>query len=424
MKKLVLFAGLAAMGVVTAVAQTPTISFNARGMVAISDADMAASALIDGKLLRDNTIKDKLTSIKFPLVRGGSTVGETVVPNSTLTYTKSMAVPKTGGLAFVLDTRSAPAETVTEYTNVMKEFPDGQRLYVVDVVNLANPKVKFQFPVGKNPTSIDVYKNELMISTSVAGKELVFYEVDDSGKPTRALYLPSTLDSTNRIIDLSWHPTGNFLAVTLESTKELALYKIIREAGKLRNIEMVGKPFKVGQNPTSGKFSEDGKFYYVMDNKGDMGKASGNGELHVVEFSMDGSAEHKVNSSTAVGLNPGAFSISPDGNMVVVVNSGKSAMPWTQEGAGTSSSLTLFKLASGALTKVADYPFQGIMPQSVAFDKDGSNLAVAVYEYLDYGDRTGGIEFWSVAKGDTPSLNKQLGRISVERGAHTIRVIP
>ena len=115
MKKLVLFAGLAAVGAFPVLAQTPAITFNARGMVAISDADMAASALVDGKLLRDNTIKDKLTSIKFPLVRGGSTVGEIVVPNSSLTYTKSMAVPKTGGLAFVLDTRSAPAETVNDY---------------------------------------------------------------------------------------------------------------------------------------------------------------------------------------------------------------------------------------------------------------------------------------------------------------------
>ncbi len=424
MKKLVLFAGLAAFGVFQASAQTPSVTFNARGLVAISDADMAASALVDGKLLRDNTIKDKLTSIKFPLVRGGSSIGEIVVPNSTLTYTKSIAVPKTGGLAYVLDTRSAPAESVTEYADALKEFPDGQRLYVVDIVNLANPKVKFQFPVGKNPTSIDVYKNELMISTSVVGKELVFYEVDDSGKPTRALYLPSELDSTNRIIDLTWHPTGNFLAVTLESTGEVALYKIIRDAGKLKNIEMVGKPFKVGTTPASGKFSDDGKFYYVIDTKGAVGKATANGELHVVEFSMDASAEHKVSSSVPVGLNPGAFAISPDGSMIVAVNAGNSANPWDKEGAGSSSSLSLFKIANGALTKVMEYPFQGIFPQSVAFDKDGSNLAVAVYEYVDYGRRTGGVEFWSVTKGDAPTLTKQMGKVSVERGCHTIRVIP
>jgi DNA-binding beta-propeller fold protein YncE len=135
-------------------------------------------------------------------------------------------------------------------------------------------------------------------------------------------------------------------------------------------------------------------------------------------------AEHKVSSSVPVGLNPGAFAISPDGSMIVAVNAGNSANPWDKEGAGSSSSLSLFKIANGALTKVMEYPFQGIFPQSVAFDKDGSNLAVAVYEYVDYGRRTGGVEFWSVTKGDAPTLTKQMGKVSVERGCHTIRVIP
>ena len=424
MKKLVLFAGLAALGAFPALAQSPSVTFNARGLVAISDADMAASALVDGKLLRDNTVKDKLTSIKLPLVRGGASVGEIVVPNSTLTYSKSMAVPKTGGLAFVLESRGAPGETVNEFPDAMQGFPDGQKLYVVDIVNLAKPKVNFGFAVGKNPTAIDIYKNnELMVSTRDEGKELVFLETDDSGKPTRFLALPAELEGPNSIIDLSWHPTGNFLAVTLEGTKEVALYKVLRDAGKLKNIEKVGTPLKVGDSPTVGRFSEDGKYYYVMDTKGALGKASGAGALHVVEFSLTG-GEHKVNGNVPVGTNPSAFAISPDGSMVVVANANNSAQPWEQSGAEAGSALTLYSLADGALTKVADYPFPGILPQSVVFDKDGANLAVAVYEYLDYGSRTGGVEFWTVTKGGTPSLTKQMGRISVERGCHTVRVIP
>lgn len=424
MKKLIMCAGLAALGAFPAMAQSPSISFNARGMVAISDADMSASALADGKLLRDNTVKDKLTSIKLPLERGGASIGEIVVPNSTLTYSKSMAVPKTGGLAYVLESRGAPGETVNDYPDAMAGFPDGQKLYVVDIVNFAKPKVNFGFAVGKNPTAVDIYKNnQLMVSTREAGKELVFLETDDSGKPTRFLALPAELEGENNIIDLSWHPSGDYLAITLEGSKEVALYKVLREGGNLKNIEKLGAPLKVGDNPTVGRFSEDGKYYYVMDNKGAMGKATGAGALHVVEFSLTG-GEHKVNGSTPVGTNPGAFAISPDGSMVVVANSGKSAMPWTEDGAGASSSLILYSLAEGALTKVADYPFPGILPQSVVFDKDGSNIAVAVYEYLDYGSRTGGIEFWSVTKGATPALAKQNARISVERGCHTIRVIP
>ncbi len=419
-----MLAGLVAMGAVPAAAQTSPITFNARGMVAVSDADMAASAFIDGKLLRENAVKDKLTSIKFPLQRGGKTFESIIVSNSALTYSKSIAVPKTGGLAYVLDARVSPADDVAEYKDAMKEFPEGQKLTVVDIVNPAAPKTKFAFAVGKNPTAIDINKNELMVATSEAGKELVFLEVNDDGKPTRLAHLPAQLDST-RIIDLSFHPNGNYLAVTLDQTKEVGLYRIVRDAGKLKNIEMVGKPFKAGDNPATGKFSADGKYYFVLDTKGAVGKATGEGELMVIQFSLDGSAEHKVVSKTPVGLNPGAFAVNPEGTMIVTANVGKSAQPWTEANAGGGSSLTLLKVgADGAMTKVADYPVEGIMPQSIAFDKDGSNLAVAIYEYLDFGNRTGGIEFWSVNKGDSPTLTKQPGKISVERGCHTIRVIP
>ena len=424
MKKLVIFAGLAAMGALPSFAQSPII-FNAKGLVILSDADLSASALVDGKLLRDNTSKDQLTTIKFPVERGSKGLGTALISNSVLSYTKTMAVPATGGLAYVLESRVRPEDAVSEFKDITSEFPAGEKLYVVDILNLAAPKAKFGFAVGKKPVSIDINKNELIISTNDVGKELVFIEAAADGKPARFLNLPAGLDTTNRIIDLSWHPSGDFIAFTLDKSNEVGLYKVIREAGKLKNVEMVGKPIKVGTEPSFGKFSSDGKHYFILDSKGAQGKATGDGEILVVDFSMDGSTEHKIASQIPSGLNPGSFAISPDGTLLVATNSGKSASAWGEATAGTGSSLTLYKVAAtGALTKVADYPFEGIYPQGVVFDKDGSNVAVAVYEYLQYGNGNGGVEFWSVAKGDTPSLKKQGAKINVARGAHTLRIIP
>jgi len=424
MKKVVMFAGLVALGSLPSYAQAP-INFNAKGLVIISDADLSASALVDGKLLRDNTSKDQLTTIKFPVERGSKGLGTALISNSVLGYTKTMAVPATGGLAYVLESRLRPEDAVSEFKDISTEFPVGEKLYVVDILNLAGPKAKFGFAVGKKPTSIDINKNELIISTSDAGKELVFIEAAPDGKPARFLNLPAGLDTTNKIIDLSWHPSGDFIAFTLDKSNEVGLYKVIREAGKLKNVEMIGKPVKVGTEPTYGKFSADGKHYFVLDSKGAQGKATGDGEILVVDFSMDGSTEHKVASQVPVGLNSGSFAISPDGTLLVATNSGKSGSVWGEATAGTGSSLTLYKVAAtGTLTKVADYPFEGIYPQGVVFDKDGSNIAVAVYEYLQYGNGNGGVEFWSVAKGDSPSLKKQGAKINVARGAHTLRIIP
>lgn len=424
MKKVAMFAGLVAMGSLPALAQS-TVNFNAKGLVVISDADMSASAYVDGKLLRDNTAKDQLTTIKFPLQRGASGIGSTLISNSALGYGKSIAVPTVGGLAYVLESRLRPEDGVAEFKDLNGEFPAGEKLYVVDIINMAGPKAKFGFPVGKKPTSIDINKNELIISTTEKGKELVFIEAAADGKPARFLNLPAGIDSTSKINDLSWHPSGDFIAFTLDNANEVGLYKVIREAGKLKNVEMVGKSVKVGTDPSFGRFSADGKHYFVLDAKGEKGKASGEGEVFVVDFSMDGSIEHKVASQVATGANPGSFAVSPDGTLLVTVNSGKSTSPWTEAGAGTGSSLTLFKVAAdGALTKVADYPFEGIAPQSVVFDKDGSNIAVSVMEYLEYGNGNGGVEFWTVTKGDTPALAKQPVKVSVAKGAHNLRVIP
>lgn len=423
MKKVVMLAGLVALGLIPAVAQS-TVSFNAKGLVVLSDADMAASALIDGKLLRDNSTKDQLTTIKFPLQRGAG-IGSALTSNSVLGYGKTVAVPTVGGLAYVLENRLRPDDGVAEFKDVNADFPVGEKLFVVDIMNMAGPKAKFGFPVGKKPTSIDINKNELIISTVDKGKELVFIETAPDGKPARFLNLPAGIDTTSRINDLSWHPSGDFIAFTLDNANEVGLYKVIREAGKLKNVEIIGKPVKVGVDPSFGRFSPDGKHYFVLDAKGEKGKGSADGEVVVVDFSMDGSVEHKIVGQVATGTNPGSFAVSPDGTLLVTVNAGKSGSPWTEAGAGTGSSLSLYKVAAtGALSKVADYPFDGIAPQSVVFDKDGSNVAVSVMEYLEYGNGNGGVEFWTVTKGDSPSLKKQAVKLSVAKGAHTLRVIP
>jgi WD40 repeat protein len=424
MKKVALCVGLATLGSVPGLAQSQ-VNFNAKGLVVISDADMSASALVDGKLLKDITAKDQLTTIKFPLQRGSAGVGSALISNSVLGYGKTIAVPVNGGLAYVLESRLKPEDEVTELKDVDAEFPAGEKLFVVDILNMAGPKAKFGFSVGKKPLAIDINKSELIISTSDKGKELVFIEAAADGKPSRVLHLPAGIDSTSKIIDLTWHPSGDFIAFTLDNSNEVGLYRVIREAGKLKNVEMLGKPVKVGADPSFGKFSSDGKHYFVLDAKAPKGRGSEGGEVYVIDFSMDGSIEHKIASQAATGINPSSFAISPDGSLLVAVNTGKSGAPWTEAGSATGSSLTLFKIATdGALSKVADYPFEGISPQGVVFDKDGSNVAVAVMEYREYGNGNGGVEFWSVTKGESPSLKKQNGKVSVGKGAHTLRIVP
>ncbi len=421
MRKVIFAATAIATGISPSFSQNSLINFNARSLVVLSDADLSASTFSDGLLLRDATAKDRLTSVKFPVERSGS-IQSILVPNSAVNYSKSVAVPATGGLAFVIESKTSPAESVKEVKDLAAENK-GQRVYVTDIVNPVSPKLKFPFSIGNNPLSIDIYKNELIISTEEAGKKLSFLETDPEGKPTRLVNLPIDTDSTQSLVDISFHPSGDYVAASLAPSGDLVLYKIIRENEKLKNIETVGKPVKLGDKLTFGRFSADGKKYFVVDSKGEPGKASGEGELLVVNIDTE-AGDHKVAGKIAIGSNPEAFAINPDGSLIVIASAGNGLASWSAADAGQGGKLTLIKVgADGALTKAGDYPVGGILPSSVAFDKDGSNLAVSVFEYLDYGDRKGGIEFFTVNKGDSPSLAPQKAKISVERGAHTLRVV-
>lgn len=400
--------------------QNSLIQFNARNLVVLSDADMSASTFSDGQLLRDAAAKDKLTSVKFPVARAGS-MQSILVPNSVVNYSKSVAVPSTGGLAFVIESKTSPADAVKEVKDIAAENK-GQRVYVVDIVNPVSPKLKFPFSIGSNPLSVDIYKNELIISTEEAGKKLGFLETDPEGKPTRLIYLPIDTDSTQNLVDVSFHPSGDFIAASLAPSGEFVLYKIVRDNGKLKNIETVGKPVKLGDKLTMGRFSADGKKYFVVDSKGELGKSTGDAELIVVNVDTQ-AGNHTAAGKVALGANPSSFALSPDGSLIAAAVAGSSLGAWNSPEVGQGGKVVLLKVgADGALTKGGEQVVEGIYPSSVAFDKDGSNLAVSIFENLDYGDRKGAVVFYTVNKGDA-TLVPQKARISVERGAHTLRVV-
>ncbi|TAE34020.1 MAG: WD40 repeat domain-containing protein [Cytophagales bacterium] len=407
-------------------AQQGPIQFSAKSIVALSDADMAASAMIDGNLLKDKGTKDQLTTIGFPLDRSGANVFSSAVSNSMTLFDKVLAVSNNGRLAFVVEGRGQTGDSLTTLKGGLSGLPGSTKMFTVDL-SAGKPAVKFGFAVGVNPNAVTINPtgNSLIVASADPGKELRIVEVDGTGKPTRILTAASPV--ANAVItDLAWHPGGQFVAYTIAATGEVGLMKYALDATKKPNLTPHGKTVKVGTMPGSGRFSADGSTFVIVDGKKAAGASgTGAGEVFAVQFSTDDTpGEHKVASQAATGEGPESVAISPDGSVVVVVNAGQSYQPFGNAATGKSS-LTVYSLGKdGKLTQAGDYPFEGIAPQSVDFDRTGSAIAVAVPEYLDYGMRNGGIEFWSVTKGDKPTLTKQPGRISLTRGCHAIKVIP
>jgi hypothetical protein len=76
---------------------------------------------------------------------------------------------------------------------------------------------------------------------------------------------------------------------------------------------------------------------------------------------------------------------------------------------------------TGQLTKIDDYPFEGILPEGAAFDASGNALAVAVYDYFTPKPESG-IEFWQVIQNPKPELRRTGYAIDVSRGVHQVLV--
>jgi DNA-binding beta-propeller fold protein YncE len=403
----------------TAVAQKTTIDFKAAGIVVVSDADMVASALVDGKLLKMIGGRDLLTTIPMPLVNREQEFGEVIVPNSATGSPKSLAISNDGKVGFVIETRGGVADSTKQVKDVHKDLLIGRKMYVVDMNNTAKPRVRFAVPIGKYPTAIDAIDGQLMIACDDPGKELFLIEVDAVGRPMRTIVSSIGIPDVHPT-DISWHPTTDMIVVTLDH-KSIVMMKPKRktQTDEIIGFELIGKPLVVGSKLSVGYFTPNGKYYVVADSKDGIAKS----ELFTISLD-DKNGNHTIVSQLQVGVGAKSFAISPTSNLIVTTNSNQTHLPYNQANISLKSSLSIALIApDGKLTAGDEVSFDGIMPRAIAFDKTGENLAVGVYEYFDYGRRSGGIEFWKVSKDPKPILTKSQMRISVARGCHAIKVI-
>ncbi len=419
MKKLKLALGISLFSVV-AFAQKPAVEFNARGILSLSDADMVPSALIDGKLMKETGTRDLLTSIPLPLNDRSLEVGATVVSNCMTGASKMMAISSDGRLGFVIENRTTVPDSVKTIKSP-NDLPAGAKMFVIDLGNSAKAAVKFGAPIGKLPTAIDMLQNQLIIVGSEPDKEIQFIEVDGTGRPTRILNTPLKMPGV-RASDVAWHPGGEFIAVLLDESKSVVIFKARRNPqGKIAAFDLFGKPLVVGTKPIIGKFTPDGNYYIVADAKDGAAK----GELLVVQFNVaDAAADHKIVSQASAGVSLRGFDISADGSMIVAANANKSYYPWENVELTRKSSISLLTLAKdGKVANTADYDFDGVMPSAI-FDKTGDNVAISASEYFDFGRRNGGVEFYKVNKGTAPSLVKSSMKVNIARGAHALKMLP
>ncbi len=264
MKKVSFLAAWLMLGGITTgsvFAQTP-IQFNARALVAISDADLSASALVDGNRYTTPGSRDQLTYISFPLNRSGQSMGTVNLSNSMTLTDKALAVNNSGRIGFVLEGRGPLSDSLSTIKGVT-DFPATNTMFILDLSNPQKPAVKYKFPTGASATlsalTLAPTGNTMVVATGEAGKEIKLVEIDPAGKPTRLLTAGSPVPGV-AITDVAFHPGGQFVAYTTANGEVGLMKYAIDDKTKRPYVIAHGKPLKVGSQLGGGKFTANGNY--------------------------------------------------------------------------------------------------------------------------------------------------------------------
>jgi DNA-binding beta-propeller fold protein YncE len=416
--------------------------FSGSYIAAISDGDFLASTYADGKLPAPG-VTDRLSILPLPLNGKPEKIARINASNSVIGAPYALALSPDRRTAFVVETLGAMPIGATR----REQLPPGNRLVAIDLSNPRRPSVRSQIAVAPKPETVHVRPNGdlLAISTQTPDREIVLVPVR-AGKFGKSSEFslqqlgiqpdPARFQQGLYVSQVQWHPSGKYLAVNLDYRDEIAFFQV--QSSPENTIKLIpwGEPVKVGKDPFTGQFTPDGRFFLSSNWGRNFGAEvktleqrlpTSRGTVSVIQLAAANTStaqvRHRVVSTAIADNSPESLAISPDGSKVVTVNLRGTVFPPNSPRFTRQASLSLMTLDSnsGRLTKIDDYPFEGILPEGATFDASGNELAVAVYDYLTPKPE-GGIEFWQVIQQPQLKLQRTGYVVDLDRGVHQVLV--
>lgn len=410
--------------------RTAPFDFKGRYLVSVSDADMLASAYVDGKLgFREGA--DALSVVPLAGDYRNWKATEIGVSNSVAGPPASVCVSPDGRWAFVIETFASPAAAGKTFG----DLPIGNLLTVVDLQNPAKPVVTESIKIGARPESIAVNPagNLLAVTLHPPNEKPIALIPFANGKLGQPTYhqIPS-LDRDERISHAEWHPSGEFMAGTLTHSNRVIFFKVKTNNGL--TIESHGNPLYVGKYPFSAKFTPDGKhlvanaLYWGDDVDGNYVEAP-KGEINLIRVGVQpgtsGKVKHSLISTAKTGISPEGLTVSHDGRYVLTTNLERSYLPYDDRRITWYSSLSLFEIdeKTEQLVSLGDFPVDGILPEAAVFDAANNFVAAVVYDHFDDRKPGSAIKFWRLVRDPEVKLIELDQEIPVTRGAHSMVLV-
>lgn len=411
-------------------------------IAAVSDGDFVAQTYATGRLApREAGHRDLLTVLN--VADGRLVWGSLPLSNSVTAAPEVLALTRDGRTAFVaerLGERPGGAQTVAD-------LPPGNRLFAADLADRANPRLADTAELAEFPEALAISPHGGLIAVvsntaEASFVQLVPYGCGRFGNVTRidladlgirgaASGPRGGVTATN----VQWHPSGSFLAVNINTQNRVAFFELIDEGGR-PGLRPWGNIVETGADPFVGRFTPDGGFYLTSDWGRDFAATDLFGRvpdrpaaisvIRLADRSRRGeTARHKRIASVETDVAAEGLAVSPDGRFVATVNMRGTAFPAGSDRFQRTGTITLlvFDSSIGSLTKIADYPFEGVLPEGGAFDLTGDHFLATVFQGHQGADDSlgAGLEVFRVIKGDNPALER-LGRIRFPHGVHHVDV--
>lgn len=409
------------------------MNFEGRYLVSVSDADMVASAYVDGQLGPIEG-QDQLSLISLAGDPRDWSAVEVPATNSVAGPPASIDLSPDGRFAFVIETwTQRPGHAVDE---TFSDLAFGSLLQVFDLSNPDAPVKVSETEIPLRPDAIRVNSDGSLIAVTFHGSgggakaPLAIFPFENGSLGVPSFPQIEGWPTDGRMIDIDWHPVENVLAILDETHATLRFAEVNED----RTISVFGNVVDIEKAPFRAEFTPDGRhivvnaLYWGADIAGRWIEAP-RGSVLTVRMSAEingGISRHAMVSTVKTGVSPEGLAVSPDGQWVVTTNLERSYLPYGDGRITWFSSLTLAHLdqATGRLEKVGDFAYDGILPEAAAFDNSSKFLAVATYDHFDDFRAGGSIDFWRIETDPldvrTTHLVKTDHSVSVTRGVHSL----
>ena len=410
------------------------MDFEGRYIVSVSDADMVASAYVDGDL-GPREGHDALSIIPLDGDPRGWSASEVEASNSVAGPPAVVDITPDGRYAFVIESWTPRPEGDGPHT--FGDLTHGNRLFVFDLADPTAPTLTQTVETPIRPDAIRVSSGGDLVALSFnptgAGREtpIGLYRFAD-GRIGDAVFpeIPGWDLQEDRLMDIDWHPEENILALLNETQADLRFAEVNDDL----SLTVFGNVVDVERAPFRVEFTPDGRhvvtngLYWGPDIAGRWIEAPRGSVLTVrmnAEVAGD-TVRHALVSRVTTGVSPEGLAVSPDGNWVATTNLERSYLPYDDERITWFSSITLARLdpETGVLTHMGDFNYDGILPEAAVFDNSSSYLAVANYDHFDDRRTGSSIDFWRLTTDPLEPNNVQLVKtehsVPVTRGAHSM----